>query len=99
MSGLDSNGLEDRMADGSLTPAVFGLVGTAVGSLTVMLSQWRLELLKQNAENKKRRSEKLQELVAALHELHFWIETLRRSALGESEERPPVPPHAKIRPI
>jgi hypothetical protein len=67
------------MADSSLiqvvVPALIGLGGTVVGSAIVFTSQWLLERKKQEADKKKKKAEKLEELVTILFEYEDWIHT------------------------
>jgi hypothetical protein len=81
------------MADSSLMPAVIGLGGTIVGSAIVLTSQWLLERRKQETEKKNKKAEKLEELVAALHDHFYWLKS------GEEIKYNDPHPWAKIEAI
>jgi hypothetical protein len=75
------------MADSSLMPALIGLGGTILGSAIVLTSQWLLEGRKQETEKRKKKAEKLEELVSAIHEHKYWaLSVLDTLPLLPSEE-------------
>jgi hypothetical protein len=66
------------MADSSLMPAIIGLAGTTSGAILGfgggLITQLLLERKKQEAENKKKKAEKLEELVTAVNDFRYKVE-------------------------
>ena len=87
-------------------PAVLGLIGTlsgtALGFAGGLITQLLLEHKKRAAETKKRKAEKLEELVSALYEHQHWmtviVDGIRVSGKAE-EQTIPVTPLAKAKTI
>jgi hypothetical protein len=91
-------------------PAFIGLGGTIVGSAIVLTSQFLLERKRQEFEKqkqeyerqkeiKKKKAEKLEELVATLYEHKEWLQIREGISLWRSEEKLPVTPFSKLEAI
>jgi hypothetical protein len=78
------------MADSSFMPAIIGLVGTSIGVILGLggglTTQLLLEHLRQRSEKKKKKAEKLEELVAVMHEYQHWLSKLRPYAADETAD-------------
>ena len=69
-----------------MTAAIFALLGTIVGGLIAMVGNWALETRKQEAEKRKKREEKLVDLVAALYEHKHWLGLVQQyRVLGDTD--------------
>ena len=90
------------MADGSLMPAVIGLVGTVIGFGGGLITQLALERRKQKAEKRKRKAEKLEELACELYAHEYWVYSLPNNIeLGKDNlftalSKLPPPPISKM---
>lgn len=60
-----------------LVTGLFGLGGVLLGGMLAVVGPWIAESHKNKAEKKKRRVEKLEELVAALYEHKHWLGKVR----------------------
>lgn len=91
MTDASSSGLA-----ATLIPVVVGgLIGLAGG----WLGPWLLEQRKEAAEKRQRRAQKFEELVAALYEFDYWIESLRKVQAYGQDLPPEVSPLGKIEAI
>ncbi len=75
--------------------AVGGVIGIA-GSL---IGPPVLELCKQVAEKKKKKAEKLEELIATLHEFDYWMYASESAILRRRAETAPIRPSGKVQAI
>jgi len=67
---------------------VGGAIAIAGGLATLLLSEY----LKQRKETKKKRAEKLEELISVIYEHHHWVQHLYQIKVqGETGEIPPTP--------
>jgi hypothetical protein len=76
--------------------AVFGLLGVTLGGLLTPLGGWALDARKEASEKKKKRAEKLEELVAALYEHKHWLDTVRKLRVFGGDAPEGMSPFAKI---
>ncbi|RXH23670.1 hypothetical protein XH99_29795 [Bradyrhizobium nanningense] len=87
-------------SDASLWPVVVGglltLAGTAAGSVVTIIR----EIAQHRREAKKRRADKLEELVAAIYDFDHWLDGIQsRRAYGEQDVPVTVSPFAKLQAI
>lgn len=76
----------------TLIPVIVGgLIGLAAG----LIGPWFLESRKQEAEKKKKRAEKFEELIAAIHEHAHWLDTARSVRIFGSDKELGVNPITK----
>jgi hypothetical protein len=91
------------MADASSPGVVATLVTVVIGGALTLagtwLGPWISERHKEKAEKTKKRADKFEELVAAIYEFDYWLDTERNRALGGDTSPPTVSPFAKIQAI
>ena len=87
------------MADASWLGLVGTVIGGAIGLAGGWLGPWLLEGRKEEANKKKRRAEKFEELVAGIYEFDHWLDNARTGSLGGDTRPPEVSPFAKIQAI
>jgi hypothetical protein len=75
------------------------LVGGAIGIIGSFLGPLFLQRAKDAVEKKRKRAEKFEELVAALGEHFYWIDTLRNYAAFGSGNEPTLSPIVKMQAI
>lgn len=71
------------------------IVGGVIGLAGGFLGPWFVESQKQSHEKKRKRAEKLEELVAALHEHEHWLEASRNYWMLDLGETPGLSPLGK----
>jgi hypothetical protein len=71
------------------------IVGGLIGLTGGLAGPWFLETRKQAAEKKKKRAEKFEELIAAIHEHSHWLDTARSVRVLGSEKELGVNPITK----
>jgi len=81
------------MADATLWPVI---VGGAIGVFGTVIGGWLLETRKQNAEKRKKRAEKFEEMIAAIHEHSHWLDTARSIRIFAKEAELGVNPITKV---
>jgi hypothetical protein len=80
--------------------ALIGVFGTAVGAIIGYLGTWLLQRMKETEENRRRRAEKFEELVATIYEFDHWIMNTRSiNAYGSTNLSETASPFAKIEAI
>ena len=82
-----------------MTAAIFALLGTIVGGVIAMVGNWALETRKQEAEQRKKREEKLVDLVAALYEHKHWLGLVQNNRMFEGKENAGISPFVKAEAI
>src|SRR5262249_20753176 len=75
------------------------IVGGAIAIAGGLIGPPFLHWLQQNAEKKRRRAEKFEELVTALYEHEHWLEAMQGNYVFGKEENIPVTPFAKAHAI
>src|SRR5262245_24706633 len=63
--------------DPALVQLLSVLLGGVLGLAGGVIAPWMLETRKQEAEKKKKRVEKFEELIAIVHEHHHWLDIAR----------------------
>src|SRR5882724_7673505 len=71
------------------------IVGGVIGFASGFFAPWFLEARKQEAEKKKKRAEKFEELIAAIHEHAHWLDTARGVRIFDSGKELGVNPITK----
>jgi hypothetical protein len=85
------------MADTSLWPVVVGGLLGVGGTMVGMIGTTIRDVAQQRHEKAKRRSDKFEELVAAVYEHDHWLEGMRdRDAFGLGDAQKTVSPFAKV---
>jgi hypothetical protein len=84
------------MADSSVISALIALGGTIIGFAGGFVGQWLLEGRKHEAEKKRKRAEKLEELVITIYDHREWMNEI---AVNYNKESHPNSPFAKIEAI
>lgn len=73
------------------------MVGGGIGIVAAWFGPWLSECRKEKAEQKKRRADKFEEMVAAIYELDRWVGTERLIRIGGKKELiQGVSPFAKL---
>src|SRR5262245_26878658 len=80
----------------SLAPVVVGGVLAFAGGF---VAQWWSQKLQAEAENRRRRAAKFEELMLALYEFEHWLDEARNHRVIGMGESPPMSPFAKVRAI
>jgi len=84
-------------------PAIIGLLGTTIGAVLGfgggLITQLALEGRKQVAEKKKKKAEKLEELVSVIYEHHHWVQRLYLINVKGATLEMQLSPFAKIEAI
>jgi hypothetical protein len=95
--------VREGQADTSLWPIVLTGAFALGGSLGAMginsLATARRDAAQEHREERKRRSDKFEELVAALYEFDHWLENMRQRAFGIGDTKETVSPFAKVQSI
>jgi hypothetical protein len=68
------------MADSSLMPAIFGLLGSVIGSATILIGQYVQDRRKQTAEDRKAKKDKLEELNCELYAHEHWVAAMANNS-------------------
>jgi hypothetical protein len=76
--------------DSTVLTAIVGFVGVVLGVVATLAGPWFIEERKEKSELKKRRAEKVEELVAMLYEHQHWLTTNVRNARLFGEDHPEV---------
>jgi hypothetical protein len=81
--------------DNLLPVIVGGLIGLAGG----FVGPWFLQKTKEAAERKKHRAEKFEELVQALYQHRFWLQTVKHIRVFGDNRDEPLSPFARLESI
>jgi len=80
----------------TLVPVIVGgLLGLAGG----LVGPWLIENRREKSERKKRREQKLEELVAAIYEHKHWLGTMRQIRVFGAQEAETISPFTKVEAI
>lgn len=75
------------------------LFAVVVGGLLTLSGTWLIEGRREKAERKKRRAEKLEELVAAVYEHKHWLDLVENIRVFGGTDAKPMSPFAKVEAI
>jgi hypothetical protein len=91
------------MADSSLMPALIGLGGTFLGAIITLggtlITQFISDPRKQAQERRRRREDKLEELVSTLHEYDDWIRQVENIRVFGPNEPIPISPFGRVQAV
>jgi hypothetical protein len=82
-----------------MEPAIIGLIGVLLGASISTGITYLIAARKEAADQKRRRGEKFEELVAALYEHKHWLDTIEQIWVYGAKEQIPVSPFAKVQAI
>jgi hypothetical protein len=98
--GVQARGTEGAMAeDGSLWPVVAGGLLTLGGTIAAALGTVIRDLVQRRSEERKRRSDKFEELVAAVYEFDHWLDRLKDRFIFGADLPETVSPFGKVQSI
>jgi hypothetical protein len=89
----------DASCSGLVATLIPVIVGAVIGLVGGWVGPWLLEGRKERADKKKRRAEKFEELVTALCEHKYWLETMEQIWVFGRDEKPSIPPFARVHAI
>ena len=79
-----------------MMPAIFGLVGTIVGGFLTGGMTFLVSRQQRIADAKKRRTDKLEELVAAVYEFDHWVDRNKQRYVVGEDIPETISPLAKV---